>query len=305
MKTMKPTLLVLAAGMGSRYGGLKQLDQLGPSGETIIDYSVFDAIRAGFGKMVFVIRRDIENEFKESIIRKYEDKIPVEYVFQELSMVPEGIKVPEERVKPWGTGHAVLVAKEVIHEPFAVINADDFYGKDSFRVMADFLSALTPEQQDRYCMVGYELQYTLSEFGSVSRGACEANERNELQKMVERTKIERKDGKICYEEEGKWITLKDSQIVSMNLFGFAPSFFSYLQTQFKTFIKENSDNPKAEFYIPLVVNNLIHSGKVTMNILPTRSRWFGVTYKEDKQVAENKIRELVAMGEYPDNLWKP
>jgi dTDP-glucose pyrophosphorylase len=298
---MKPTLLVLAAGMGSRYGGLKQLDGVGPSGETIMDYSIFDAVRGGFGKVVFVIRQSFESDFREKILKKYEHIVPVEIVFQELDKLPEGFPLNQERVKPWGTNHALMMGKEVIREPFAVINADDFYGRESFRILAEYLSGLEGKQND-YCMIGYRIGNTLSESGSVARGICEKNAEEFLTSVVERTYIIRDtDGKIKYKgDDGEMQTTGENVPVSMNMWGFTPEYFNYSDEQFIDFLQENQDNPKAEFFIPLVVNNLIVSGKARVKVLDTPSKWFGVTYIEDRPGVVAKIRELVNKGEYPE-----
>ena len=261
---MKPTLFVLAAGMGSRYGGLKQLDGLGPNGETIMDYSIFDAIRGGFGKLVFVIRKDFEQDFREKVLSKYEGHIPTELVFQAIDNLPEGFSVPAERTKPWGTNHAVLMGKDVIKEPFAVINADDFYGRDAFAVMGKWLSDLPEGSKGRYSMVGFRICNTLSENGSVARGVCETNDQNMLTGVVERTEIMRVDGPICYkDEQGEWQPVGEETPVSMNFWGFTPDYFQDSEEQFVDFLKENIDKPKAEYFIPLVVNNLTTTGKAS------------------------------------------
>ncbi|MCD7973824.1 MAG: nucleotidyltransferase [Candidatus Azobacteroides sp.] len=299
----KPTLFVLAAGMGSRYGGLKQMDGLGPNGETIMDYSIFDAIRGGFGKVVFVIRHSFEQDFREKIIKKYESLIPVELVFQELDYLPEGFSLPADRVKPWGTNHAVLMGKEVINEPFAVINADDFYGRESFKILADFLSQLDGKEND-YCMVGYRVGNTLSESGAVARGICETNTEGNLTSVVERTHIERMDGKIRYKDENNdWVEVDENTPVSMNMWGFTPDYFRHSADMFIDFLKENKENLKAEFFIPIVVNNLIQAGISTVKVLDTPSKWFGVTYAEDRPMVVNKIKELIERGEYPVKLF--
>ena len=252
---MKPTLFVLAAGMGSRYGGLKQLDGLGPNGETIMDYSIFDAIRGGFGKIVFVIRKDFEQDFRDKVLSKYEGHIPTELVFQAITDLPEGFTCPEERAKPWGTNHAVLMGKNVINEPFAVINADDFYGRDAFAVMGKWLGELPEGSEGKYSMVGFRVCNTLSENGSVARGVCATNENGMLTDVVERTEIMRVDGEICYKDEnGEWIGVGEQTPVSMNFWGFTPDYFKYSEEQFVDFLKENIDKPKAEFFIPLVVD---------------------------------------------------
>jgi UTP-glucose-1-phosphate uridylyltransferase len=299
----KPTLLVLAAGMGSRYGGLKQLDKLGPSGETIIDYSVYDAIREGFGKIVFVIRENIEEDFKNIVISKFEDKIEVDYVFQELENVPEGVKFTPERQKPWGTGHAVLVARDKINEPFAVINADDFYGREAYKLSSGFLSSVSPGNPD-YCMIGYMIKNTLSDYGSVSRGVCEVNKSGYLVDVVERKNIERVDGNIVfYDNVEKTVSLAEDTMVSMNFWGFTTTIFQHLETYFREFINMNSDNPKAEFYIPTAISALINNNQATVKAIQCSEKWFGVTYKEDREQVVDSIQTLVKAGKYPRNLW--
>ena len=300
---MKPTLYVLAAGMGSRYGGLKQLDGLGPNGETIMDYSVFDAERGGFGKVVFVIRRSFEDDFKEKIISKYIHKIPVEIVFQDLDNLPAGFTLDPAREKPWGTNHAVLMAKEVIREPFAVINADDFYGRESYAILADYLSKLNG-QQNNYCMVGYRVGNTLSESGSVARGVCETNADGFLTGVVERTRVERIDGKVQYKDENdQWVAIGDNTPVSMNMWGFTPDYFNHSEDYFISFLRENAHNLKAEFFIPLLVNHLIVNEVAKVKVLDTPSKWFGVTYADDRQGVVDKIQALIDKGEYPSKLW--
>ncbi|MFC0876252.1 NDP-sugar synthase [Saccharicrinis sp. FJH2] len=299
---MKPTLVILAAGMGSRYGGLKQIDGFGPNGEAIIEYSVFDAIRAGFGKVVFVVRESIEEAFKAHFGSKFEGKIDVEYVYQELDNIPAGLSVPAERTKPWGTGHAVLVAKDAVKTPFAVINADDFYGRDAFETVATELSATTNEAKTYY-LLGYEVQKTLSDFGSVSRGVCSVDNNGNLADIVERTKIYKDGGKIVYDENGSIHELAPEQPVSMNFMAFTPSAFTYYEAYFNEFIKTNVDNPKAEFYMPTVLNTLISKGEAEVKVLSTTAQWFGVTYKEDKEDAVAKLNQLIADGEYPSKLW--
>lgn len=302
---MKPTLFVLAAGMGSRYGGLKQLDGLGPSGETIMDYSIYDAERGGFGKVVFVIRRSFEEDFRKKILSKYENVIPVEVVFQDLDSLPEGFKLNPKREKPWGTNHAVLMGKDVIKEPFAVINADDYYGRESFKIIADYLTTLNGKK-DNYCMVGYRLGNTLSESGSVARGICSKDENEYLKTVVERTYIIRdKDGIVKYkDEEENLVPVSDQVPVSMNMWGFTPEYFRYSEEYFIDFLKKNEDNIKAEFFIPLLVNDLVNKGKVKVKVLDTPSKWFGVTYAQDRPGVVNKFKELVDKGEYPSPLWK-
>ncbi len=301
---MKPTLFVLAAGMGSRYGGLKQLDGLGPNGETIMDYSIFDAIRGGFGKVVFVIRKDFEADFREKVLNKYIDHIPVELVFQSPDKLPEGFTCPADRVKPWGTNHAVMMGKTAINEPFAVINADDFYGRDSFAVLGKWLSQMEGKT-NQYCMVGYRVGNTLSESGSVSRGVCATDNNRMLTDVVERTKIERIDGVVKYKDENdQWIAIEDNTPVSMNMWGFTPDYFAHSDAAFVEFLNTNIDNLKAEFYIPLVVNNLIKAGTSTVEVLDTTATWFGVTYAEDRPSVVAKIQALVDAGEYPEKLFK-
>lgn len=303
---VKPTLLVLAAGMGSRYGSLKQMDGVGPNGEAIIDYSIYDAIRAGFGKVVFVIRHSFADAFKAMFnAERFGGRIAVEYVYQELDYLPEGFSVPEGREKPWGTNHAVMMGAGVVKEPFAVINADDFYGENAYKVIGDYLSRLDGSR-DNYCMVGYEVNKTLSENGTVSRGVCTLTEDGYLASMVERTKIERnKEGVIVFHDLGDDVALDENTPVSMNLFGFTPDYFDYSKEEFKAFLSnpQTIANPKAEFFIPLMVNKLIGSGKAKMKVLHTSAKWFGVTYKEDKPALMAKIEALIADGVYPRNLW--
>lgn len=300
---MKPTLFVLAAGMGSRYGGLKQLDGLGPHGETIMDYSIYDAIQSGFGKVVFVIRRDFERDFREKILSKYEHHIPVEVVFQSLDALPQGFTCPADRVKPWGTNHAVLMGREVIKEPFAIINADDFYGRDSFSVMARELMTMEG-RKNRYCMVGFRVGNTLSESGTVARGVCETRD-GLLTEVVERTAIGyERDGRIVFtDENGAERVLAPETPVSMNLWGFTPDYFDYSEEYFRRFLRENSGNPKAEFFIPLLVNELVTRGKATVKVLDTTSKWFGVTYAADRPAVVEKFAELHASGEYPEEMF--
>ena len=301
---MKPTLFVLAAGMGSRYGGLKQLDGLGPNGETIMDYSIFDAIRGGFGKIVFVIRRDFEQDFRDKVLSKYEGHIPTELVFQAIDDLPEGFTCPADRAKPWGTNHAVLMGKDVIKEPFAVINADDFYSRDAFAVMGKWLSELPEGSTGKYSMVGFRICNTLSENGTVARGVCGKNEAGMLTDVVERTEIMRVDGTICYKDEnGEWQPVGEETPVSMNFWGFTPDYFQYSEAQFVDFLKENIDKPKSEFFIPLVVDTLINSGRATCEVLDTTAKWFGVTYAADRPGTVEKIQALVDAGEYPNKLF--
>jgi len=299
----KPTLLILAAGIGSRYGGLKQLDKVGTSGETIIDYSIYDAIQAGFGKVVFVIRENIEADFRSFFDEKLKGKIEVDYVFQETHKIPAGLSFNPERVKPWGTGHAVLMAKDAIKENFAVINADDFYGREAYQTLADYFKTEDRSDTD-YCMVGYELKNTLSENGYVSRGQCKSDDQQFLFDVIERTHIERKNNSILFQDEnGKSIELKEDTLVSMNFWGFTPSFFGFLNEKFSRFIPQNTDNLKAEFYIPSVVNELIEEKRARVKVLHSDASWFGVTYKEDKAGVMENIQGLVASGRYPKKLW--
>ena len=302
---VKPTLLVLAAGMGSRYGALKQMDGVGPNNEAIIDYSIYDAIRAGFGKVVFVIRHSFADAFTAVFnAERFGGKIEVEIVYQELDYLPEGFTVPEGREKPWGTNHALLMGKSVINEPFAVINADDFYGRDAFAVMGKWLSELPEGSTGKYSMVGFRICNTLSENGSVARGVCEKNEQNMLTGVVERTEIMRVDGPICYkDEEGAWQPVGEETPVSMNFWGFTPDYFKHSEEQFVDFLKENIDKPKAEYFIPLVVNNLTTTGKASCEVLDTTAKWFGVTYAADRPGTVEKIQSLVDAGEYPEKLF--
>lgn len=303
---MKPTLVVLAAGMGSRYGSLKQMDGVGPNNEAIIDYSIYDAIRAGFGKVVFVIRHSFEKDFKEVFTsERFGGKIEVEFVFQELDYLPKGFSIPDGRVKPWGTNHAVMMAVSAVTTPFAVINADDFYGREAYKVLCDYLKTLEGKKH-HYAMVGYGLKNTLSEFGSVSRGECKVDKEGNLVSMVERTAIERlPDGTVAYKDESGTHPIDENIPVSMNLFGFTPDYFEESERLFSEFLSNpaNMSNPKAEFFIPLAVNALISSGKAKMKVLSSDARWFGVTYKEDKPEVVSKIRKLIDSGAYPEKLW--
>lgn len=300
---MKPTLFVLAAGMGSRYGGLKQLDSLGPNGETIMDYSIYDALQAGFGKVVFVIRKDFEKDFREKILSKYEGHVPVEVVFQSTDKLPEGFTCPEDRTKPWGTNHAVLMGKEVINEPFAVINADDFYGRDAFKVIAEELQRPRDCKGD-YCMVGFRVGNTMTENGSVARGVCSTADGN-LTSVVERTAISyAPDGRIVFtDENGEEQTLDPMTPVSMNLWGFTPDYFEYSDREFRKFLEKDLNTPKAEFFIPLCIDTLIKNGEATIKVLDTDSRWFGVTYAADRPGVVAKFAELHNNGTYPEKLF--
>jgi choline kinase len=298
------SLVILAAGMGSRYKGLKQLDGVGPANETIMDYSVFDAVSAGFDKIVYIIRKDFREAFIESVSKKYGKIAKLEFAEQELDFIPEGFKLNPERIKPWGTGHAMLMAAPYVNEPFAVINADDFYGKESYRTMAAFLESrkgLTGE----YAMVGYETINTLSESGGVSRGVCEADESGFLTKVEEHHNLTMKEGKIKGNNSaGVEVEIDGSAPVSMNFWGFTPDIFAKGEELFKRFLKENIDNPKSEFYIPYIVNSIINEGSAGTRVLYTPDQWFGVTYKEDREFVVSRLRQLTEAGEYPTQLFK-
>ncbi|MBX2967416.1 MAG: nucleotidyltransferase [Cyclobacteriaceae bacterium] len=297
----KLTLLVLAAGMGSRYGGIKQIDGFGPNGETIMDYSLFDAVRSGFTKVVFIVREEIKETVKEIFLPKLKDKVEVEFVVQALdTLVPNEYK-NTERQKPWGTGHAMLCAKDVINEPFAVINADDFYGQEAFQNTADFFKS--GKHGDAHALVGYTLKNVLSDFGSVSRGVGEEDAQGFLTSVVERTNVARVDGKIIAKEKDGDVELNPEAKTSMNFWGFHPSIFPATERMFHKFLKNNADNIKAEFFIPLIANELVETGEGKIKVISGGSTWFGVTYKEDKEAVSQKIRELVAKGEYPEKLW--
>jgi dTDP-glucose pyrophosphorylase len=300
---MKPTLLILAAGMGSRYGGIKQLDSFGPSGETIIDYSLYDAIKSGFGKIVFIIREELRKDFEDIFGPKLKNKIPYEFAIQSVdAYLPESLAGKINREKPWGTGHAVLCAKENTKEPFAVINADDFYGYEGFKTMADFLNQ--NKDASTQAMIGYQIKNTLSENGTVSRGVCEVDSENNLKQVIERTKILRgKDGKIVFLDEGDPVVLEENTPVSMNFWGFMPEVFELIQTMFEAYAVENVENPKAEFYIPKVISHLIETGSGSCKLFSNASEWFGVTYPEDKQDVKDALQKQVALGKYPQNLW--
>ena len=295
-----PTLLVLAAGMGSRYGGLKQIDPVGPGGETIMDYSIYDALRAGFCKLVFVIRRDIEQPFKEIVGARFEERIAVEYVFQELDKLPPGFSMPSGRTRPWGTAHAILMAACVINEPFAVINADDFYGLEGYRVLAQHLQSDTAD----YAMVGFVLRNTLSDFGTVSRGVCQVNGDSFLESVVELTNIER-DGVYARSTDGagRVTRLAGYELASMNMWGFTPQVFGQLRDQFQRFLDLNGSNVQSEFYIPSVVNELVLAGLARVKVLRTNDSWFGVTYREDHSRVVESIDRLIHGGHYPERLW--
>ena len=299
---MKPTLLVLAAGMGSRYGGNKQLDEVGPSGETIIDYSIYDAIRAGFGKIIFVIRRDIEEQVKERFVKKLKGKIDVDYVFQEITNLPEGVKVSPERQKPWGTSHAILVTRDKIKEPFGVINADDYYGVESFKILHDFL--INDKDPNCYSIVGYKLGNTLSDHGHVNRGVCSAGEDGLLQNIAEVRQIEKThNGAKAPGTDGKELHFTGNEIVSMNLFGFKPSCYDFLNKEFRNFINRSGMDLKSELDIPTSLDIFVKNGDITIRILQSNERWFGVTYREDKPFVVESIRKMIRKGIYPARIY--
>ena len=298
---MKPTLLILAAGMGSRYGGNKQLDEVGPSGETIIDYSIYDAIRAGFGKIIFIIRHDIEDQIKERFINKLKGKIEVDYVFQEITNLPEGSEVNPYRSKPWGTSHAIMVAKNKIKEPFGVINADDFYGAESFKILYDFLT--NDEKNTNYCIVGYKMKNTLSDYGTVNRGVCKVNREGFLVDIAETREIEKLPaGAQAPGADGKMIKFTGNEIVSMNLWGFKPSCFDFFEKEFKHFIYNKGMDLKSELDIPASVDKLVKAGKVTIKTVMSNERWFGVTYREDKPFVVESIKNMITEGIYPSKI---
>lgn len=300
---MRPTIVVLAAGLASRYGSLKQIDQFGPSGETIIDYSIYDAIKAGFGKVVFIIRRNIEAEFKEVFLGKFGGHIEIDYAFQEIDIVPEGIEIPQERVKPWGTGHAVLMAADKVNEPFAVINADDFYGTKSFQLLYNYLVKMEKDTLDA-CLIGYRLKNTLSDHGYVSRGICTLSSDQFLEQVTERTHIyKEQNNHIYFIENEEKVTLSGEELVSMNLLGFTPSFFNVLKTGFEEFMKRNAETPKAEYFLPFAVTLMLNQYEVNMPVIETPELTYGVTYQKDKPIVKEMIRKLVDKGVYPKNLW--
>jgi dTDP-glucose pyrophosphorylase len=299
---MKPTLLVLAAGMGTRYGGNKQLDEVGPAGETIIDYSIYDAIRAGFGKIVFVIRRDIEEQVRERFVDRLQGKIEVDYVFQEITNLPEGVKVAPDRQKPWGTSHAILVTKDKIKEPFGVINADDYYGVESFKILKDFL--VDDKAPNNYCIVGYKLGNTLSEHGHVNRGVCNAGDDRLLRNIVETRQIEKtKDGATAPGPDGKPVHFTGNEIVSMNLWGFKPSCYDFFGKEFRNFINNFGMDLKSELDIPTSVDKFVKNGEITIKILMSNERWFGVTYREDKPFVVESIKKMIRKGVYPARIY--
>jgi NDP-sugar pyrophosphorylase family protein len=295
-----PTLLVLAAGMGSRYGGLKQIDPVGPAGETIIDYSIFDALRAGFGKLVFVIRKDIEDAFRETVGSRFEKRMAVEYVFQSLEDIPPRFTVPAGRTKPWGTTQAILVGADAVHEPFAAINADDFYGAESFRVIAAHLTSGSPD----YAMIGFVLRNTLSEFGTVARGVCQLADGDYLKSIVEYLAIQRDGDSVKNTDANGQVTrLTGNEPVSLNFWGFTPRIFDQLRESFEAFLEQNGSDPKRECLIPTTMNDLVSAGKARVKVLPAQGSWFGVTYREDRPRVVEDIRALVAAGAYPEKLW--
>lgn len=298
----RPTLLVLAAGMASRYGSLKQIDSFGPNGETIIEYSVYDALKAGFGKIVFVIRESIAETFKDAMRRRFPEHVEIAYVTQELDMLPAGFSVPADRTKPWGTGHAVWVAASEIEGPFAVINGDDFYGYQSFKLVADFLQNSTDDTE--YGLVGFKVENTLSEHGAVSRGVCEFSEDDALTSLTEQTHIIRTEAGIAVQNPGEEaFLLQENEVVSMNLMAFKPSVFPYFEAGFKNFLTNNSGNLKAEFYLPAVVNAVVQSGNGRVKVLHTPEKWFGVTYPDDKDNTIARLKHLIETKVYPANLW--
>jgi hypothetical protein len=298
---MEPTLIIMAAGMGSRYGGLKQIDPVGPSGEIVLDYSVYDALEAGFGKVVFVIRKDIEDEFKKAVAGKYEGRIEVEYAIQELGDIPEEFAVPADRKKPWGTGHAIRACRDAVSEPFAVINADDFYGRESFELLCGALAEADPESTAS-CMVGFKIMNTLSPNGPVTRGVCR-EENGFLQHIAEREKIERADGTVRCLVDGEWKRLSGEETVSMNMWGFTPWLFGELESRLEAFLRERGAEPKSEFLIPTIVDELIREEKTSVRVLHSSEQWYGVTYPEDKPTVQQGILELVDTGRYPASLW--
>lgn len=299
---MKPTLAVMAAGMGSRYGGLKQIDPVGPSGEVVLDYSVFDAVRAGFGRVVFIIRRDIEDAFKKQVGDHYTGRIDVDYVFQELDDLPGGYDVPKGREKPWGTTHAILACRDAVREPFAVVNADDFYGEESFRVLAEELSGYDPARAGA-CLVGFVIRNTLSDFGPVTRAVCDVDDEGYLKEIIERHKVEKQDGGARYLEGDEWVVLTGEEPASMNMWGFTPEIFPMLNRSFERFLASSIDTPKSECLIPTVVGELIEEEELKAKVLTSHEKWFGVTYPEDKPSVEQGIRAMVDAGRYPASLW--
>lgn len=298
------TLVILAAGMGSRYGGLKQIDPITESGEFIIDFTVYDAIKVGFDKVVFIVKKENLADFKETIGARIEPHINVEYVFQEMDDLPEGYKCPADRVKPWGTGHAVLAARKVVKDNFAVVNADDFYGRDAFaKLAAHFSKATTDDGVESCCMIGYILEKTMTENGSVSRGECKVDSEGFIESIVERTKIVKGNGTALYENNGEWLPIPYDTIVSMNCFGFTPNVFDYFWKGFEKFLSENINTPKSEYYCPGAVFDMVQKGQATVKVYNTESTWHGVTYHEDKPIVTAAIRKLIDSGVYPKSLW--
>ncbi len=301
------TLVIMAAGMGSRYGGLKQIDPIGPGGEIILDYSVYDAVKAGFNKVIFVIKEEIEKDFKGIIGNKFDGVVDVDFAYQDINNLPEGFTVPEGRVKPWGTGHAVLSCKGMIDGPFAVINADDYYGRETFELIYNELTKEKAEgDKYEFCMVGFRVENTLTENGAVARGVCQTDAEGYLTDIVERTKIAIRDGKIMFTEDGEsWIEIPEGTTVSMNCWGFTPVMMEELENRFTSFLERNKDNMlKCEYFLPFVVDELLKEDKAEVKVLSTKGKWYGVTYKEDKEIVVNAIREKVEKGEYPLCLWK-
>jgi len=298
---MQPTLVILAAGIASRYGSMKQIQSFGPSGETIMDYAIYDAVQAGFKKVVFIIREDFADDFKEIFEPKLKGKIETAYVYQKLTSFTNNRQIPDERVKPWGTAHAILCCEGTVNEPFAVINADDFYGRDAFQKAYDF--TLNKCNDKHFAVIAYELDNTLSDYGSVSRGVISTNEKNEMTGITERLKIYRKGSKIVDDENGTFVELQPDTKVSMNFFCLAPSYIKLCEEEFQKFLDENLHNPKAEFLIPTIADRFIKSGRGIIEIVPTDAKWFGVTYKQDAPIVQEEINKLVASGGYPDNLW--
>ena len=300
---MKPTLVVMAAGMGSRYGGIKQIDPVGPSGEALLDYSVYDAVRAGFQDVVFIIRKSIDADFRSFCKGRFSN-IPYQIVYQELEDIPKGYTIPPERTKPWGTTHAILRVREVVKGPFAVINADDFYGRNAYEILASYLENLPVDSKD-FALVGYRLENTLSEHGSVSRGICSVDSDGYLLSVEEYVKIVRQNGRIESIEPSQPGVFTGKEFASMNMFGFTPALFPLIQQEFLQFLETEGKNPKAECYIPRVVGKLVQNGEIRVKVLPSTSQWFGITYQADKPIVKEKIHQLVVSGEYPSRLWNP
>jgi choline kinase len=299
---MKPTLLILAAGMASRYGSMKQVDGFGPHGETIIDYSIYDAINAGFGKISFIIREEFADTFKSIFEPKLKGRVETDYVFQSYDLKSFGIDKTIERAKPWGTQHAVLAARNQVREPFCVINADDYYGREAFEKMAKFL--ITEVADDKYAIIGYQIDKTLSDYGSVSRGVCKVDDQGNMVEINERTEVYfKEDGTVAYKDASGEHSLPNDTRVSMNFWGFTPAIFKQSEPMFRKFVEANENNPKSEFFIPLAADELIRSGTASFKVIPTSSKWFGVTYKEDKPIVQKSISTLVENGTYPENLW--